>query len=178
MASLDGESGTTSALESYIAAPGDAAKQAAAQSALAKTQTLLGDTLTAASKLETMLESGLADAATPTVWYGSACALLKPTTGSDSWWTTHGWARLFFYQISDRVRASSGKLKVNGSGTYRVVVVAAGRSLGTQNRSTRITANFLEGSNQDNSRDGDAQNPVSTFANTAVSDTFNDRLAY
>lgn len=178
LASLDGESGATSALKSYIAAPADSTKQAAAQTALAKTQTLLGDTLTAASKLETMLESGLADAATPTVWYGSSCAILKPPSGSESWWTTHGWAGLFFYQISDRVRASSGKLKINGTGSHRVVVAGAGRSLGTQNRNTRTTANFLEGGNQENSRDGDAQTPISTFSNAAVSDTFNDRLAY
>jgi hypothetical protein len=178
LASLDGDSGTSSALASYIAAPGDAAKQAAAQSALTKTRALLGTTLSAAGRLENLLETGLADAATPTLWYGTSCSLLKPPTGSETWWTANGWASLFFYQISDRVRAASGKLKVNGVGNYRVVVVAAGRSLAAQNRSTRTTANFLEGNNADLSRDGEARAPLGVFSNAAVSATFNDRLAY
>lgn len=178
LASLDGGTGTIAALESYIAAPTDAAKKTAAQSALAKTQTQLAATLTAAGKLDVLLESSLADAATPTVWYGSRCSLFAPPTGSDSWWSANGWSRLFFYQISDRVRAGSGKLKVNGAGNYRVVVIAAGRSLAGQNRTTRTTANFLEAGNADSSRDGDAKTPVSVFSNAPLSATFNDRLAY
>jgi hypothetical protein len=178
LASLDGETGTASALDAYIKSPSDAAKQTTAQTALATTQSLLADTLTAAGKLEALLETSLADAATPTVWYGSACSILKPPSGSDTWWVTHGWASLFFYQISDRVRAASGKLKVNGTASYRVVVVGAGRSLGTQNRSTRTTASYLEGSNADISRDGNAKTPVTVFSNAPLSDTFNDRLAF
>jgi hypothetical protein len=187
LAGLDGDTGTVSALEAYIKAPGDTTKQADAQQALSNTQSQLADTLSAASKLEALLETTQADAATPTVWYGNACSILKPSTGSDTWWVANQWANLFFYQISDRVRPSIGKLTVNESiEKYRVVVLSAGRALGTQNRSTRITFNFFECINPPTNsqcnhnvlRDNDATTPVTKFWNTTVSDTFNDRLAY
>ncbi len=197
LASLDGEKGTTSTLEAYIKAPSDAVKQAAAQKALADTQTQLADTLSAAGKLEALLETTQADAVTPTVWFGSACSILKPATGSDTWWVANQWASLFFYQISDRIRPTAGKLKVNGSGTYPVVVLAAGKVVCQPdptdqtkckrdvagipiywNRSIRETKQFLEGINADASRDGDAKMPATAFSSAPVSDTFNDRLAY
>ena len=152
-----------------------AAATAALNTTLAQTGTLLNN----ASALDSGLDSGSAEAM-PTVWYGSACAFLQPASGSSSWWTANNWANTTFYQISDRVRApaSPGTLTVNGSGAYRVVAVSAGRVIGTQNRGTRTTANFLEGINADTSRDGDAKNPVTVFANAPVSGTFNDRLGY
>mgnify|MGYP003375450341 FL=1 len=195
--SIDGGTGTASALEAYIRAPSDATKQSAAQDALADTQTKLANTLSAAGKLESLLETSQADAVTPTVWYGSACSLLKPSTGSDTWWVANQWANLFFYQISDRVRPAVGKLTVNGSGTtYRVVVISAGKALTGQDptRSTRKATHFLEGINADSNapatpgatstpggRDGNAQNPPPTptaFSSQPVSAIFNDRLAY
>jgi hypothetical protein len=112
------------------------------------------------------------------VWYGVACAFLQPASGSSSWWTANNWANTTFYQISDRIRATNGKLQVNGSGTYRVVAISAGKSLGGQSRSTRTTANFLEGANANTLRDGNAKTPVNVFVNAPVSSTFNDRLAY
>jgi hypothetical protein len=185
LASLDGDAGTISALEAYIKTPSDAVKQADAQKALADTQTQLADTLNAAGKLESLLETSLAEAVAPTVWYSSACSFLKPSTGSDTWWVANQWANLFFYQISDRVRPAIGKLTVNGSGAYPVVVISAGRALtlpppiNLQQRAIRETKHYLEGLNQDLSRElNEAKTPVLVFSNAPVSDTFNDRLAY
>ena len=76
------------------------------------------------------------------------------------------------------MRPASGKLQVNGTGNHRVVAISAGRALGSQNRATRTSANFLEGINADSSRDGDAKTPATVFSNAPVSGTFNDRLAY
>lgn len=196
LASVDGDSGTASLLEQY-AKTGTEADRTKAQTALAKTQTLLTTLLAKAGTLESLLETGLADAATPTVWYGSACSMLNPPTGSDSWWVANGWANLFFYQISDRIRPATGRLTVNGSGNYRSVVLAAGKTvcqpdpldqskckLDTQgkaiywDRSIRETERFLERKNQDISRNGEAKSPVTQFSSEAVSATFNDRLSY
>jgi hypothetical protein len=133
--------------------------------------------LTSAATLDSMLDSSSAEAF-PTLWFGSTCAFLQPPSGSTSWWTANNWANTTFYQISDRIRPASGKLQVNGTGTYRVVALSAGRAIGTQNRATRTTANFLEGNNADASRNGDAKTPVVVFSNAPVSGTFNDRLGY
>ena len=178
LASLDGSTGSIALLNDYIQAPGDLSKATAAQAAVTATQTALTNTIGSASTLETILESGTAQAATVTQWYGSACAFLRPGSGTPSWWAANNWANTTFYQISDRVRPASGKLQVNGTGTYRVVALSAGRALGTQNRAARTTANFLEGINADASRDGDAKNPVTVFSNAPVSGTFNDRLGF
>ena len=178
LASLDGSTGSIAALNDYIQAPGDSAKATAAQTAVTATQAALSNTIGSASTLETVLESGTSQAATVTRWYGNACAFLRPSTGTPSWWAANNWANTTFYQISDRIRPASGKLQVNGTGTYRVVALSAGRAIGTQNRATRTTANFLEGINADASRNGDAKTPVVVFSNAPVSGTFNDRLAY
>jgi hypothetical protein len=178
LASLDGSTGSIAALNDYIQAPGDSAKATAAQTAVTATQAALSNTIGSASTLETVLESGTSQAATVTRWYGNACAFLRPSTGTPSWWAANNWANTTFYQISDRIRPASGKLQVNGTGTYRVVALSAGRAIGTQNRATRTTANFLEGINADASRNGDAKTPVIVFSNAPVSGTFNDRLAY
>ncbi len=176
--SLDGSTGSIALLKDYIQTPGDIAKATAAQAAVNSTQAALSNTISSASTLESILESGTAQAASITQWYGNACAFLRPASGTPSWWTANGWANVTFYQISDRVRPAVGKLTVNGSGAYRVVALGAGRAIGTQNRTTRTTANYLEGINADVSRDGDARTPVVVFSNAPVSDTFNDRLAY
>lgn len=196
LASVDGDSGTASLLEQYVKT-GTEVDRTKAQTALAKTQTLLTSLLDKAGILESLLETGLADAATPTVWYGSACSMLNPPTGSDSWWVANGWTNLFFYQISDRIRPATGRLTVNGSGNYRSVVLAAGKAVCQpdpidpgkckldaqgkvvyQDRSIRETEHFLERKNQDVSRNGDAKSPVTQFSSEPVSATFNDRLSY
>lgn len=175
--SLDGDAGSITLLDKYIKTGGtDSAAQA--QAALNNTQSLLANLLLTASKLDNALAATMAKAATPTVWYGNACTFLKPPTGSATWWSANGWKNLVFYQISDRIRPSTGQLNVNGSGNYRAVAIAAGKALASQNRATRSVGNYLEGKNADNSRNGDAQSPSRQFSVDVVSPTFNDHLAY
>jgi len=174
---IAGSGGSQALLQAYVDAPTNAAKQVAATAALNTTLSQLDTLLTSAGTLDSLLDSGSAEAF-PTVWYGDACAFVQPASGGSSWWTANNWASTTFYQLSDRVRAASGKLQLNGAGTYRVVALSAGRALGGQNRATRTTANFLEGINADASRDGNAKTPVAVFANAPVSGTFNDRLGY
>jgi len=178
LASLDGETGAIYLVDKFIK-DNNQANQQAAEIALAKTQGALNTLLDKASSLDNLLESSLALGAVPTVWYGTACTLLKPPTGSDAWWTANGWSNFFFYQISDRIRTVSGKLTVNGGGAKRqVVVIGSGRALIPQNRTTRTTSEFLEGINADNSRDGNATQPAISFTTKPLSSQFNDRLAY
>ena len=177
---ISGSGGTQALLQAYIDSP-STSRQTAATTALNTTVNQLNTLLSSASTLDAVLDSGSAQAF-PTIWYGAACAFLQPASGSTSWWTANNWATLTFYQISDRVRATNGKLQVNGSGTYRVVAISAGRALPAisqdTTRSTRTIANFLEGINADASRDNAAKTPAAGFANSLVSDTFNDRLGY
>ncbi len=193
LASLDGSTGSIALLNDYIQTPSDTAKATAAQAAVNATQTALSNTISSASALETILESGTAQAATETRWYGNACAFLRPASGTPSWWAANKWTSTTFYQISDRVRPAVGKLTVNGSGTYRVVVISAGKALTGQDsaRNSRKATHFLEGINADTNapanpgapsspgdRDTNAQNPPPAFSSGPVSDTFNDRLAF
>lgn len=179
--SLDGEAGSLVLLDKASRNPNDAATAQAAQRALDKTLALLSsDLLATANKLDGALHTGLANAATPTVWYGSACEFLRPATGSSgTWWSNNGWKHLFFYQLSDRVRPVNGTLTVNGAGSYRAVAIASGRALPAQpNRTLRDVGQYLEKVNADPSRNGDAHAPSSRFVTEPVSTTFNDRLAY
>lgn len=182
LAKLDGDTGTIKALESYIAAPSDTTKAAAASRSLADAVSLLANLIGRAEVLESTLESGLAQGVIPVVWYGSACKILAPPTGSSTWWTANAWNTLFFYQISDRIRPGTGRLTVNGQGGFRTVTLASGAAInpgsGLQNRSLRETRNFLEGRNTHSSRDGAAKSPAIEFENAPPSATFNDRLAY
>jgi|APTNR8051073442_1049403.scaffolds.fasta_scaffold07992_5 hypothetical protein len=187
--SLDGSRGSIALLNDYIQAPGDTAKAAEAQTAVSATQTALARTIGSASTLEAILESGTAQAASITQWYGNACAFLRPAV-TPSWWAANNWANTTFYQISDRVRPATGKLTVNGNGEYRVVVVASGRALEDQNRAAvpRTTRNYLECADPDQSppqmcnrtpsRDESATAPDTRFWGTTPSSKFNDRLAY
>ncbi len=173
--SIDGSTGTLARLDHYIATP-DAQSQQAAQTAIANTLVRLATLLAAAANLDNILHTSQALAGVPTAWQGDACAILNPSAG---WWTAHNWKSLFFYQISDRIRPAVGQLTVNGGGTHRAVVVAAGSPLpGLQNRALRQVASYLEKGNADVSRNGDALTPVPNFQVEAVSPVFNDRLAY
>lgn len=177
--SLDGETGSMARLEKYLANPSDSLL-ADANSALATTQGLLNAALTAAQQLDTTLNSSMAAAAVPALWYGKACDLLAPATGSSKkWWVANAWKYLFFYQISNHVRPAEGDLTilndplVNGARPkYRVVAIAAGKR-GWSNASApcdwkfqdraatpKSTANYLENGNNDPSRDGDANDPI------------------
>lgn len=176
--SIAGSKGTLALLDQYIAKP-DAQTSQAAQAAIASTLNLLSTLLGAATRLDNLLQTGLAQTGAPTLWQGSACAIINPAVGKAGWWQANNWKSLFFYQISDRIRPATGKLSVNGSGAHRAVVIAAGSALsGLQNRAIRQTTNYLEKANSDISRDGDALAPVPNFQIEAVSPVFNDRLAY
>lgn len=196
LASLDGETGTIALLEKSIDSP-SATTSRAAQEALSTTKNLLSDLINVATKLDSALETSLAKAAFPTVWYGSACSFIKPPTGGKNWWSTNNWNSLFFYQISARIRPEKGSLTVNGIGDYRSIVLAAGKALCQPDainpskckldaagkpvywdRSIRENSRFLEGKNQDTTRNGDAKSPVTQFSSGTVSPMFNDRLAY
>ena len=163
------------AVQAYINTP-TAAKQTAASTALSDTLSTAGSLLSAASTLDTSLNSS-ASSALPIIWLSSRCDAFRDT--ADSWWNNNQWKNLVFYQISDAIRsATPGRLQVNQSGNYRVVVINAGRALSGQNRGTRTAANFFEGINADTSRNVDATAPTLTFINQSPSATFNDRLAY
>jgi len=143
---------------------------------------LLATLISRAETLEATMETGLAQGVVPTVWFGNACKILAPPTGTNSWWQTHAWNTLVFYQISDRIRPATGLLTVNGQGSYRTVTLASGTAInpgsGLQNRSLRETRSYLEGRNTHASRDGYAKTPTPDFENAPPSATFNDRLAY
>jgi hypothetical protein len=121
----------------------------------------------------------MAQGTVPTVWYSPTCSFLLPNTSTGSWWTANGWKALAFYQLSGATNTSTATLTVNnGADKYRVVTLMAGRALSGQSRATLSTANFLEGTNADPSRDGDAMAPTPGFTAQPPSATFNDRLSY
>ena len=149
LAGISGSSGSQALLQAYIDSP-TATRQTAATTALNTTLSQVDALLTSATALDSALDSSSAEAF-PTLWYGSACAFLQPPSGSTSWWTANNWSNTTFYQISDRVLPTVGKLTVNGSGAYRVVVISAGKALSGQDstRNTRKATHFLEGINAD-----------------------------
>ena len=161
---------------------------AKANKALQDTRSDLSNLISSTQTLESILETSRPDAGTLTDWQGSACTFLKPATGGTAWWHDNQWANYSFFQISDRLRLASGKLQINGAGTYRVITLSAGRAIGTQPQSLLLrkkVGDFFEDINADpqvlptkSSRDDDAQNPVTTFTSAPVSPAFNDRLAY
>ncbi len=166
---------TASAVQTYINTP-TTAKQSAASTALADTLSTAGKLLSNAKALDASLNSS-ASGALPIIWLSSRCDAFRET--ADSWWINNQWKNLVFYQISDALRTTApGRLQVNQTGNYRIVVINAGRSLVGQTRSTRTTANFFEGINADASRDGDAAAAKISFINQPPSANFNDRLAY
>ena len=149
-----------------------------ANAALNNIQSLLATLLDAVENLGASLPTSMAQGTVPTVWYSPACSFLRPNSSEGTWWTSNRWKTLMFYQISSSTNTVPGTLKVNGSGSYRVVTLAAGRALAGQNRATPTSASFLEGINAHLTRDGDATAPALDFTATTPSATFNDRLAY
>jgi hypothetical protein len=180
---IAGQDGTQGAVQAYINAPTSAARAATAAAAVATTTAQLDSLLARAGALDARLDSGTAEAQ-PLVWHATACTFLQPGTGKTSWWTANEWSKTLFYQVSDRVRPATGKLTIDGIGTYPVVVIAAGAPLmlpaplNPQNRTIRTSAQFFEAANADPSRDGEAKAPKTAFASAPASATFNDRLAY
>lgn len=179
LTSMDGVQDSIALLTKAQARPEDSAAQQAAQAALNETLTRLDALIDAANRLDNQMETGMAQAVLPTAWLGSACAFLQPATGSTpSWWTAHHWNSLLFYQLSDRIRPATGTLSVNGGGTYRVVAVAAGNKLAGQDRLTQHIGQYLEKTNADASRNGEARTPANRFIVETLAPDFNDRLAY
>jgi hypothetical protein len=174
LSSVTGKGESAELLQSYIDTP-NAANQTAAITALAETTALVNSLLTQANTLGNDLSSTTASAG-PLIWLASRCDFLLPSKAT--WWSNNQWANTVFYQIGAPLMATAGKLTVNGSGNYRVVSIAAGKALTGQNHSTLTIGNFLEGSNADASREGQALTPVTGFISKPVSSTFNDRLAY
>jgi hypothetical protein len=173
---LSSSQNAATAVQTYINTP-TSAKQTAASTALADALSTAGSLLSAATTLDASLNSS-ASSALPIIWLSSRCDAFRDT--ANSWWNNNQWKNLVFYQISEAIRsATPGRLLVNQSGNYRVVVINAGRALSGQSRGTRTAFNYFEGTiNADASRDGDASTPALTFSNQTPSATFNDRLAY
>lgn len=173
---LGASQSAASALQTYIKTPTDNKKTAAA-TALTNALSQLSTLIDQADKLSGVLSNTIASATQfPTVWLSSRCDFLQPA--QKTWWRENQWKTLIFYQISDIVVSNLGTLTVNGASGYRLVVLAAGRTLGTQNRSIPNTEHYFEANNSSPSRDGDATTPASIFTVATPSTTFNDRLSY
>lgn len=168
--SLDGSTGLIEAIDNN--SPDRGIKSVASS-------LLLQSLIDKLNSLEQTLDTTLAAGAVPTLWYSETCNFIKPATGSSKpWWAKDNWQSVFFYQLSTIDRRSTGNLTVNGQGNYRAVVLSGGTALVGQTRTTRTTQSFLEGKNQDNSRNNLAKTPASNFQDAARSTEFNDRLAY
>ena len=174
LAGLQASSGTLAALQAYLAAP-SAERQAQAIAALAATVNQINQVIGRGNALDALLSSSKASAS-PIIWLASRCDFLLANTAS--WWSNNAWSNSLFYQVSHPLRSVPGQLTVNATRNLHVVAIAAGRALSGQNHGTQSVANFLEGSNADASRNGDAASPSLSFTATPPSATFNDRLAY
>jgi hypothetical protein len=172
---LDSSQSAASAVQTYINTS-TIAKQSAASTALADTLSTAGNLFSTAKTLDASLNSSTSGAL-PIIWLSSRCDAFRET--ADSWWIKNQWKKLVFYQISDALHTTApGRLQVNQTGAYRLVVINAGRALPGQASGIRTSNNFFEGINADTSRDGDAATAKISFINQPPSATFNDRLAY
>lgn len=174
LASITGKNAASDLLQTYINTS-NASNQAKTIAALATTTGLVNTLIGLANTLDNSLSSTTASAL-PIIWLSSRCDFLQ--VNQATWWSNNQWANSVFYQITSPLNTVPGKLTVNGAGSYRLVTLVAGRALATQNRSTATVDNFLEGLNADISRNGNATNPVGSFAALPPSNIFNDRLAY
>ena len=174
LSSITGKNESAQLLQAYINAP-NADNESKAITALAETSGQVNAVINQANAIDNSLSSTTASA-TPIIWLSSRCDFLLPN--SASWWKKNLWANAAFYQISGPLQASPGKLTVNGSGSYRLVTLLAGRRLAGQTPATATVASYLEGINADLTRDGSATSPSISFAAKPPSATFNDRLAY
>lgn len=177
LSSLSGRNGSLSLQQAWLTTPSDANRERAA-SALAESrrlgQSLLGIAQTLAQPL-----SGTTASALPIVWLSQRCDFLR--AGSTTiWWQANRWADSVFYQFSSPSAAHPGQLTINGRAGYRLVTLAAGRSLAGQRRDGPGpgVGDFLEGLNADPSRNPPAVAPTAKFVSSPASSQFNDQLAY
>jgi hypothetical protein len=171
---LDSISRSTGAVQTYLLRPNDD-RRSTAQTAIAETLDQTGHLLDQARLLAENLKSSAASAF-PMVWNTRNCAFLG--AGQRGWWNDNRWSASLFYQISSPLQNAPGNLTVNGTGQYRLVVLASGPGLSGQRREIARVGNFLEGINASPTRDADASAPSPHFSGTAPSPGFNDRLAY
>lgn len=174
--SLNGKNGSLSLQQAWLATPSSNNRDRAA-SALAETRRLAQTLLEVAQKLAQPLSTSTASAL-PIIWLSQRCEFLR--TGTSSWWHANRWADSVFYQFSSPSAIYPGQLTVNGRSGYRLVALAAGRSLAGQQRNGPGpgVGDFLEGINADPSRNPPAAAPSAKFVSSPTSGQFNDQLAY
>ncbi|MCB4360760.1 hypothetical protein [Quatrionicoccus australiensis] len=172
--SINGKKGAIELLQADLDKPGSTAR-ASAEKAVNTTTTLLSLLLAKARAVQAAAPGTIASAQSM-IWASSSCDFLLPI--KNDWWPQNAWATTLFYQIGNPLKSAPGKLKVNGNGSYPLVVIAAGAALSGQSRATPGIAAFFEGQNAHNSRNADATNPSPEFSEHSPSVTFNDRLAY
>ena len=177
LSGINKSTGTQSKLQDAIDNPNSTSKQNAAKTALTDTLGQVDKLLQSSNTLSQSLRSNEADAF-PMLWYGSRCAFLQPGSDNTSWWLGNLWSNTTFYQISQRMRGTEGRLTVNGAGHYHTVALSAGQAIGSQNRPARRSEDYFEQGNADPSRNGDATSPSTQFTSKPGSAAFNDRLAY
>jgi len=174
LGSITGKKGSSELVQSYLDKPGSATK-ASAEKAVSNTTMLLDRLLAKAQAVQKAAPGTIASAQTM-VWASSSCDFLLPVR--NDWWAQNAWAATLFYQIANPLKTAPGKLKVNGSGTHHLVVIAAGARLSGQERTQPEITGFFEEQNAHSSRNADATSPSPEFSEHAPSATFNDRLAY
>ncbi len=114
------------------------------------------------------------------------CSWLDQIKSSTSGWASNEWINHVYYQIDQPSlmrnaddSLASGSLSVSGRSGYQLVVIAAGRAIGTQSRANTFDpAQHFEGINAHPSRNGIASAPSKLFEHRPPSNTFNDQLAY
>lgn len=172
--SLEASRGSIAAVQAYLEMPNSQNKRKA-DAAIAKTFELTQKLIDHANRLAEAVNGSTASAL-PMVWNSRRCDFLLPN--QNNWWNNNQWSETLFYQIGHPQQTALGSLSVDGTGQYRLVVLAAGPPLPGQQRYSSDIANFLEGPNADASRNGDADAPSQQFSGVAPSPGFNDRLAY
>ncbi len=114
-------------------------------------------------------------AAWPMIWASAQCEFLKNATG---WWHDNAWSDLVFYQISAPEQLTDGHLHIDGKTNLPLLVLTAGPPLPGQIRPNKTVEHYLEGRNNEASRNGDANNPSIFFDRPTRGNQINDRIAY
>lgn len=172
--SINGRNGAAERLQAYQRTPSnDNLNLARTALNLASSRAELLDG--ALNTLDPRLDASNASAF-PMLWASPDCAFLRPDQAS--WWRENQWHGSLFYQISAPLPGGAPGLSVNGQGSHRLVVLAAGKALDGQLRTRATSRDYLEAGNADSSRDGEARQPINTFTQRPPGTDFNDRLAY
>jgi len=112
----------------------------------------------------------------PMAWASRHCRFLDDGKG---WWQRNDWHDDIFYQASDPLSPSTATLTVNGKHGLSLVVIAAGRPLPGQSRPSQQIGDYLEGTNAQTDRNGEALAPAGEFSeNSKPDESSNDRIAF